>query len=116
MYQIQRDNGEEYVNKIKDDGTAQGTTIETGIADDSYVQVTSGLDLNDKVQIVTETTESTEATSDNKSGLSGLDKGMNGGNPKNFDGDTQSGGMKGERPDFSGKMPSGATTKDSGSK
>ena len=106
----ERDNGEEYVNKIKDDGTAQETTIETGIADDSYVQVTSGLDLNDKVQIVTETTESTESTSDNKSGLSGFDKGMNGGNSKNFDEDTQNGGMKGERPDFSGgnggEMPS----------
>lgn len=98
----ERNNGEEYVNKIKEDGTVEEITIETGIADDSYVQVTSGLDLNDKVQIVTETTESTDATSDNKSGLSGLDKGMNGGNSKNFDGDTQSGGMKGERPDFSG--------------
>ena len=106
----ERNNGEEYVNKIKDDGTVEEVTIETGIADDSYVQVTSGLDLNDKVQIVIETTESTDATSDDKSGLSGFDKGMNGGNSKNFDGDTQNGGMKGERPDFSGgngvEMPS----------
>ena len=116
----ERNNGEEYVNKIKDDGTAQETTIETGIADDSYVQVTSGLDLNDKVQIVTETTESTEATSDDKSGLSGLDKGMNGGNSKNFDGDTQGANMKGERPDFSGdnggEMPSRGNSETSGNK
>ena len=103
----ENDNGEEYVNKIKDDGTVEETMIETGIADDSYVQVVSGLELNDKVQIITETTESTTTTStDNQSRLSGFDRGMNGGNmPGGSD------NMKGERPDFSGgkggEMPSG---------
>ncbi|MFR2451401.1 MAG: hypothetical protein ACLS9A_08525, partial [Clostridia bacterium] len=67
----ENDNGEEYVNKIKEDGTAEETIIETGIADDSYVQVISGLNLNEKVQIITKTTESTATSNDNKSGLSG---------------------------------------------
>ena len=117
----ENDNGEEYVNKIKEDGTVEETTIETGIADDSYVQVISGLNLNDKVQIVTETTESTEKTSnDNKSGLSGFDKGMNGGDSKNFEGDAQGGSIKGDRPDSSGGngggMPSGGNPGASGNK
>lgn len=117
----ENDNGEEYVNKIKEDGTIEETTIETGIADDSYVQVISGLNLNDKVQIITETTESTATSSDNKSGLNGFDKGMNGGDSKNFDGDAQGGNMRGNRPDSSdggngGGMPSGGNPGTSGNK
>ncbi|CDE24407.1 putative uncharacterized protein [Clostridium sp. CAG:440] len=115
----ENNNGEEYVNKIKEDGTVEETTIETGIADDSYVQVISGLEQNDKVQITTETTEST-TSNDNKSGLNGLDKGMNGEDFKNFDGDTQGGNMKGNRPDSSGGngsgMPSGGNPGTSGNK
>lgn len=115
----ENNNGEEYVNKIKEDGTVEETTIETGIADDSYVQVISGLEQNDKVQITTETTEST-TSNDNKSGLNGLDKGMNGEDFKNFDGDTQGGNMKGNRPDSSGGngsgMPSGENPGASGNK
>ena len=89
--------------------------------DDSYVQVISGLNLNDKVQIITKTTESTETTSnDNKSGLSGFDKGMNSGDSKNFEGDAQGGNMKGDRPDSSGGngsgMPSGGNPGTSGNK
>ncbi len=109
----ENDNGEEYVNKINDDGTVEETTIETGIADDNYVQVISGLSLNDKVQIITETTESTTTSTDNKSGLSGFDKGMN-------DGDTQGGDMKGDRPDSpggaGGGMPSGEAPGANGNK
>lgn len=110
----EKDNGEEYVNKIKDDGTIEETTIETGIADDRYVQVISGLDLNDKVQIKTETTESTNTNTDNKSGFGNFDKELNGGNHEKFDGDAQGGNMKGNRPDFSGGngggMPSGGNS------
>lgn len=106
----ENDNGEEYVNKIKEDGTAEETIIETGIADDSYVQVISGLNLNEKVQIITKTTESTATSNDNKSGLSGFDKGMNGGDSKNFGGDAQNGNMKGNRPDFSGSNGGGMSS------
>lgn len=106
----ENDNGEEYVNKIKDDGTVEKIIIETGISDDSYVQVISGLELNDKVQIITETTEST-TNSDGQSRINGYNKGVNGGD-KSFGGDMPSGmeNMKGERPASSGgnggEMPS----------
>lgn len=103
--------GKEYVNKVNTDGTIEETIVETGIADDSYVQIISGLELNDKVQIITETTESTTTNGDSQLGLGGFNKEMNGGD-KNFGGDMPSGmdNMKGERPDSSGGnggMPSG---------
>lgn len=96
----ENDNGEEFVNKIKDDGTVEETIIETGIADDSYVQIISGLELNDKVQIITQTTESTSSNSDSKSGLGGFNKEMNDGNNKGFGGEIPGGSndKKMERP------------------
>lgn len=116
----ENDNGEEYVNKIKDDGTVEETIIETGIADDSYVQVISGLNLNDKVQIITETTESTTTSSNNQSEFGSFNKGMNGGDSKNFDKDMQGGNMRGEQPDSSGGngggMPSGGNPQTEGNK
>lgn len=101
----ENDNGEEYVNKIKEDGTIEETIIETGIADDSYVQVVSGLELNEKVQIITKTTQSTSSSTDNQSGFGGA-MNMNGGNmPSGME------NMKGDRSDFlggnGGAMPSG---------
>jgi hypothetical protein len=110
----ENDAGEEYVNKINDDGTVEEVIIETGIADDSYVQVVSGLNLNDKVQIITETTESTTTSSDTSSAFGSFDQGMSG----SFGGDMQGGdmkggtdSMKGDKGGFSGgnggEMPSG---------
>lgn len=104
----ENDNGEEYVNKIKEDGTIEETIIETGIADDSYVQVVSGLKLNEKVQIITKITQSTSTSNGNQTGFGGFDKQMN------MNGGDMPGGMenmKGDRADFSGgnggTMPSG---------
>lgn len=106
----ENDEGKEYVNKIKDDGTTEQVIIETGIADDSYVQVISGLEINDKVQILTEITEST-SSSNSQTGLTGMNKGMGGDKDKNFSGEMPSGNMGGERQNDSGgfgeKMPSG---------
>jgi multidrug efflux pump subunit AcrA (membrane-fusion protein) len=110
----ENDNGEEYVNKVNEDGTVEETIIETGIADDSYVQVVSGLALNDKVQIITETTESTTTSSDSTSSLGGFGSGMKGGSDS-FGGDMPSGtdNMKGDKGGFSGgnggEMPSGGS-------
>ena len=58
--------GQEYVVKINEDGTTEEIIIESGIADDNYVQIKSGLNLNDKVQITTEITESTTNNSNSK--------------------------------------------------
>jgi hypothetical protein len=109
----ENDDAQEYVNKINDDGTVEETIIETGIADDSYVQVVSGLELNDKVQIITETTESSTTSTDSSSSLGGFDQVMSGGDDKGFGGNMQGGSdnMQGGKSDFSGgnggEMPSG---------
>lgn len=74
---VSEDNGEEYVNKINEDGSVVKTVVETGIADDSYVQILSGLNENDKVQIVTEITESSSDSSNNsQSNMGGFGKNM----------------------------------------
>ena len=76
---LENSEGKEYVVKVNDDGTTEDVIIETGIADDSYVQVKSGLSLNDKVQIETEYTESTESSSENSSGFGSGRDSMKGG-------------------------------------
>ena len=63
----QNNEGKDYVVKVNSDGTTTDTIVELGVANDNYVQIKSGLDLNDKVQITTEVTESTKSSSDNNS-------------------------------------------------
>lgn len=62
--------GKEYVTKINSDGTTEEVIVETGIADDSYVQIISGLEVDEKVQIVTEVTESTTSSSSDNDEMS----------------------------------------------
>lgn len=87
----QNNEGKDYVVKVNEDGTTTDTFVELGIANDNYVQVISGLNLNDKVQITTEVTESTQKTNDSKSGFGGFGGGdmpsgdLSGGNMPNFD-------------------------------
>ena len=87
----QNNEGKDYVVKVNEDGTTTDTMVELGIANDNYVQVKSGLNLNDKVQITTEVTESTQKSNDSKSGFSGFGGGempsgdFPGGNMSNFD-------------------------------
>lgn len=85
--------GEEYVMKVNTDGTVEETIIETGIANDSYAQVVSGLSEGDKVQIETEVTESDTSSSSSE--------GSNG----------DFGGGRGEN---QGEMPSGDDMPDMG--
>ena len=100
------DEGNEYVNKVKDDGSTEKVIIETGIANDSYVQVKSGLELNDKVQIITEVTES-DTSSDESNGFGGFG-GFNGGEmPEGMDFDFSSGMPEDMDFDFSSGMPQG---------
>lgn len=97
---VSEDNGEEYVNKINEDESVVKTVVETGIADDSYVQILSGLNENDKVQIVTEITESSSDSSNNsQSNMGGFGKDMQ--SMTDFGGEMPD--MQGERPE----MPTG---------
>ena len=82
----QNKEGKDYVLKVNSDGTVVETLVELGIANDNYVQVKTGLELNDKVQIKTEVTESTKKSSES-SGFGGFGGGNmpGGGDMPNFD-------------------------------
>lgn len=89
----QNSDGEQYITKVKEDGTTEEIIVETGIADENYVQITSGLALNDKIQIETELTESsTNSDKNNQGGFGNFGGGMN---------DQQGGNM----PEGAGQMP-----------
>ena len=75
--------GKQYVTKVNEDGEAEEVIVETGIADENYVQILSGLALNDKIQIETEITESTNSSNNNQ-GIFGNFGGQMGGEQKGF--------------------------------
>ena len=94
--------GNQYVTKVNEDGTTEDVVVETGIADENYVQILSGLELNDKIQIETEITESTNNS--NNQGMFGNFGGQMNGEQKGF---RQNGGMTndgGEPPTDRGQM------------
>ena len=74
--------GKQYVTKVNEDGETEEVIVETGIADENYVQILSGLALNDKIQIETEITESTNSS--NNQGIFGNFGGQMGGEQKGF--------------------------------
>lgn len=108
----QNNEGKDYVVKVNSDGTTTDTIVELGIANDSYVQVKSGLNQNDKVQITTEVTESTKKSDDSKSGFGSFGGGnmpgggFSGGNMPNFD----SSNFKGSGSGRPSNMPSGKSS------
>ncbi|MBR3002915.1 MAG: efflux RND transporter periplasmic adaptor subunit [Clostridia bacterium] len=91
--------GEEYVVKVNEDGTTEDVIVETGVADENYVQIKSGLSEGDKVKIETEITESTNTSNDSTS------KGMNGRSGGQKSGGN--GGMMQNGGDFSQKQSQG---------
>lgn len=66
--------GNKYVTKVKEDGSTENITVETGLADANYVQIRSGLKLGDIVQYVNNATGnrtiSTTTTSNIQGGMS----------------------------------------------
>lgn len=87
-------NGEKYVVKVNSDGTTEEVVVETGISDESYVQIISGLTIDDTVQIETEITEDANTLSNQNSNNM---FGERGGQMPGGSGDMPSGGF-GERP------------------
>jgi len=87
-------NGEKYVVKVNSDGTTEEVVVETGISDESYVQIISGLTIDDTVQIETEITEDANTLSNQNSNNM---FGERGGQMPGGSGDMLSGGF-GERP------------------
>ncbi len=53
---------EEYVDVIQEDGTTKEVKIKTGISDDYYVEITQGLTVGERVQIVKSSTTVVEKT------------------------------------------------------
>ena len=94
--------GKQYVTKINEDGEAEEVIVETGIADENYVQILSGLALNDKIQIETEITESTNNSNNQR--MFGNFGGQMGGEQRGFrqNGEMQNG--NGEPPTDRGQM------------
>ena len=102
---VQTNNDEKYVVVVNDDNSTENVTIETGISNSSYVQVTSGLSGGEKIQMV----QIVKSNSNNERGDRGSKSSGEKNDRMNFD--NGEGGDKmpsGEMPsDFNGKeMPS----------
>lgn len=70
---VQSDEDNKYVIVVKEDGTTQNVTIETGISDDSYVQIINGLSGTETIQMLQTTSSSTSSrSSKNSSGTQGM--------------------------------------------
>lgn len=68
---VQTNNDQKYVVVVNDDGTTQNVNIETGISNDSYVQITKGLAGGEKIQMVEiVTTNNSNAKGNNGQGRS----------------------------------------------
>lgn len=65
------DEDKPFVDVVQADGTTQSVMIETGISDDYYVEITSGLSVGDRVQIVKSTTTVVNEKERNKNVTSG---------------------------------------------
>ena len=90
---VQTNNDKKYVVVVKTDGTTENVTIETGISNDSYVQVTSGLSGGETIQMIKQTTTNSSKSKRNSS----KNNSFGGGNMQmplgNFGGGTPPNGM-----------------------
>ena len=84
---VQTKDSQKYVIVVNSDGSTSEVNVETGISDDSYVEITSGLSGGETIQMTSTTTQSTGTSSSSSDSSSG---GMSGG--------TQGGGMQGGGP------------------
>ncbi len=67
---IQTSGNSKYVIVVKDDGTTENVTVETGISNDSYVQIKSGLTGTETVQMIETTSTNTRSFSKTTSSTS----------------------------------------------
>ncbi len=96
-------NGDRRYVLVVENGETKEVDIETGLSNDEYVEVKSGLNGGETVQVVTTTKQSTiRSESNNKgenSGMSGMGRGEG----------TSSGGDRKSMPSMEGGMPSGTS-------
>lgn len=102
---VQIDDTKRYVIKVNEDGSTENVEVETGISNDDYVEIKSGLQEGDKVQVITTTTQSTIRSDSSESGGRGDNQrgqgGMSEGMPSGMSGGMPSGTMSGGQ----GQMP-----------
>ena len=79
---VQTQSGEKYVIIVNEDGTTENRIIETGISNDAYVEVKSGLDGTETIQM----TEQVSGTSNNNRGGNRQQGGQGSGQMPNFGG------------------------------
>lgn len=88
--------GKQYVVKVYSDGKTEEVIVETGIANENYVQISSGLTIDDTVQIEAEITEDAKTSSNNSNNVFGE---MSGGSRERPSGSSGKGQFQGgERP------------------
>ena len=93
---VQTNDDKKYVVVVKTDGSTENVTIETGISNDSYVQVTSGLSGGETIQMIKQTTNSSKSRRNSNKNNS-QNNNFGGGNMQmpsgNFGGGTPPSGM-----------------------
>ena len=67
---IQTSGSNKYVIVVKNDGTTENVNVETGISNDNYVQIKSGLSGNETIQMLKTTSTTSTKTSSKKSSSS----------------------------------------------
>lgn len=85
---IQTNGSSKYVIVVKDNGETENVTVETGISNDNYVQILSGLDGNETIKMLEITSNVERSYTSNSSsggGMSGNRK-NSGGQSGNFEG------------------------------
>lgn len=98
---VQETDDSKYVIVVKEDGETENVKIETGISNDNYVEVISGLNGGETVQVVSTTTTSS-ANSSSSSGMMGSQGGKES-MMEQMQG--QGGYYRGDKSGMSGQMP-----------
>lgn len=103
---VQEKDNSKYVIVVKDDGTTENVDIQTGISNDNYVEVTSGLNGGEKVQVIQTITTSSGKSNKSNNSANGMLGGQNVKYEMTGKGETgfTRGGMTGEQ---MGTPPSG---------
>lgn len=68
---VQETDDSRYVICVKEDGTTENIEVETGISDDNYVEIISGLTGGEKVQVIQTTTTSSARSSKSNNNILG---------------------------------------------
>lgn len=97
---IQTNGSTKYVIVLKDNGETEDVTVETGISNDSYVQILSGLDGSETIKMLEITSNAERSYTSNSSSGGGMNgnRRNSGSQGENFDGMPGGGSQGGSRP------------------